>query len=208
MKRSSKTDDVVEVSREVLLRDARSVKVGSDDIGCSHSNDVSKHGGENGVVETIQNEEVDQCDHGIAGNARKADRADRTVLWLSASEEKGSRGPERRCRQYAHGEHVDRNHNDHVSPQIRRIAEKGVVDYRDVGSANENANACVVQRLEDILHLLAHTEEVVEDGTATETTNCAQYEHGNWPARNARIAIHVVVDFLMNDGSKRNVDMV
>lgn len=207
MELSEKTDNIVEVSGEVLLGDARSVEVGSDNVCCSHSDDISEHGGEDGVVEAVQDEEVNQRDHGVAGDAGEADRTDRAVLGLSANEAKASTAPESRCRQNTHGEHIDGNDDDHVDPQVRRVAEKGIVDYRDVGAANENANTRIVQRLEDVFHLLTHAEEVVEDGAPAETADGTQNKHGDWPARNVRTAIHVVVNFFMDNSSKRNINM-
>lgn len=62
---------IVEISREILLRNARSIKKGPKDVRGSHTNYVPKHNSKDGVIEPIQNIEMNQCNYGVTRHQSK-----------------------------------------------------------------------------------------------------------------------------------------
>ena len=49
---------IIEVSREVFLRNARAIQKGSENVRCSHSKNIEESDSEERILQSVQNEEM------------------------------------------------------------------------------------------------------------------------------------------------------
>ena len=89
---------------------------------------------------------------------------------------------------------IERNDDDEVEFQVGGIAVKAVVNHRDIGSGNQDADSAVVEGLEDIGHdEIAAVKEMI-DGASPKTADGAAHKHDDRPSRH--VTDHLVVHLL------------
>ena len=108
--------------------------------------------------------------------------------WAVYDKRRKEKRPEGGRRQHTHIQDVDDDHGSEVELEILGVVVEAVVDDGDVGAGDEDANAVVVERLQDCTRLSGGAQEVVEDGASQQTADSAKSEDSDGPARNSAIA--------------------
>lgn len=161
------------MTRPELLWEARSVEHRTENVGAAHADHVPEEDGEQGILETIQNKEVDNGDHGVAGHDSEGASAHGAV----------GRRAELGRGHYAHIQHIQHDHDDEVHLHVGRVAVEAVVDDWDIRAGDEDADAAVVERLEDVVSREAEAVVLVENETRTHAPNSTGNENHEWPVR-------------------------
>ena len=161
------------MTRPELLRETRSVEYSAEDVGTTHSNHIPEEDGEHRILETIQDKEMDNSNYCITGNDGKRASSHGSI----------SRRSELGSGHYTHIQHVQYDHNNKMHLHIGWVAVEAVVDYRNIGTGNENANSAVIQCLENIVSREAETIILMENVTRTHAPNSTGNENHDWPMR-------------------------
>ena len=178
-----RTYNIIEVSGEVLFRNTRSVKDSSEDVRRPHSDDIPEHHREDGVVESIENIDMNQQKNSVTSHDGETACSNGSIFGLSTHQQRSSRLPELGCRHYTDITDINEDYDSEVNPQCLRVAVECVVDDRNIGAWNQNANSTIVDCLENIGYDETRTVVLMVDGTSSHTPNGTSDEHNDRPAR-------------------------
>ena len=116
--------NIIEVSGEVLFRNTRSVKDSSEDVRRPHSDDIPEHHREDGVVESIENIDMNQQKNSVTSHDGETACSNGSIFGLS----------ELGCRHYTDITDINEDYDSEVNPQCLRVAVECVVDDRNIGA--------------------------------------------------------------------------